>query len=138
MLCMSRARIDLLGVRQKEHSRQLSEATKHETDHIPEVLRKLTDQFMKAIEDQGEENGILHTRTESTLTRQNESATIHAEEQHKQIHTSIADENQKANKRLLDTITKVASAQAQTLSTNVQSRIDQPLLSRMNIVGELN
>ena len=46
---------------------------------------------MKFTEDRSEENRILHTRTESTLTRQNESATIQAEEQHKQIRTIIAD-----------------------------------------------
>ena len=32
MLCMYRARIHLLGVRQKEKFQQLSEATKRETD----------------------------------------------------------------------------------------------------------
>ena len=72
MLCMHRARIDLLGVRQKEKFQQLSEATKHETDHIPEALREfLWYQFRQATDDRSEKKRTLHVGTESTLTRQN-------------------------------------------------------------------
>ncbi len=144
MLCMSGACINLLGVQQKEQFQQLSEATKHKADHTSEALRELMDQFMKAIEYQREENRILHTRTESSLTRQNESATIHAEEQHKETRTIIADENQRANEKLLDSFIYLASAQDQAHSTNVQSicaktdSASESLLSHMNIVGELN
>ena len=64
MLCMSRARIDLLGVRQKEQFYRHNEATKHEADYISGALRESTDQFRKATEVQGEENQILHAATE--------------------------------------------------------------------------
>ncbi len=144
MLCMFRAHIDILGVGQKERFKQLSEATKHETDHILEALPELMDQSRKATEDQSEEIRILHAGTERTLTRQNKSATIHAEEQHKETRTIIADENQRANKRLLHDLTDLASAQDQALSINTQSiyaKIDsasESLLSKMNTVGELN
>ena len=78
------------------------------------------------------------------MTRQNESATNHAEEQHKETRTIIADENQRANKKLLDTFTDLASAQDQSLSTNVEgiyAKIDsasESLLSKVNMVGEVN
>ena len=107
---MFRARIDLLGVGQKEQFQQLSEATKHETDHVLEASPELMDQTKKATEDQSEENRILHAGTPRTLSRQNKAATIHAEEQHKETHTIIADENQRANKRLLHSLTDLASA----------------------------
>ena len=144
MLCITRARIDLLGVGQKEQLQQLGEAGKRETDHILEVLRELTDQLTKATEDQSEGNQILHAGTQRTLTLRNESATVDAEEQHKETRTIIADENQKANKSLLHALTDFASAQDQAFSVNPQcicAKIDsasESLLTQMNTAGELN
>ena len=143
MLCMSRACIDLLGVRQKEQLQQLSEATEHETDNFPEALRELTDQFRKATEDQSDDDWVLHAGTESTMTWQNESATLYTET-HKETRAIIADENRRASKRLLHALTDLASAQDQTRSINAQSiyaKIDsatESLLSHMHTVGELN
>ena len=47
MLRMSRARVDLSGVRQNEQLQQLGEATEREIDHLMEALPELADQFRK-------------------------------------------------------------------------------------------
>ena len=59
ILCMSRARIDLLAT--KEQFQQLSETLKHEPDHISEALREVRDQLMKATEDQSKESDTAYT-----------------------------------------------------------------------------
>ena len=89
-------------------------------------------QFRKATEDQSEGNRILLAGTKSTMTRQKETVNLYTEERHKEIRTIIADadENRRADKRLLHTLTDLSSAQDQTRSINAQSiyaKVVQPV-----------
>ena len=63
-------------------------------------MQESTDQSSENIEDQSEEDQLLHAGTESTLTRQNESMTINAEAQHKEQQLIIADDSQRQKKSL--------------------------------------